>query len=33
STHHQRFTFVRLFDPYLIGSCPTFSHLAHHHVS
>ncbi|EQC00791.1 putative transposase [Photorhabdus temperata subsp. temperata M1021] len=20
STHHQRFTFVRLFDPYLIGS-------------
>ncbi|CBJ89868.1 transposase (fragment) [Xenorhabdus nematophila ATCC 19061] len=33
STPHQRFTFVRLFDPYLIGSCPTFSHLAHHHVS
>nr|WP_321527311.1 IS66-like element accessory protein TnpA [Shigella boydii] len=33
STHHQRFTFVRLFDPYLIGSRPTFSHLAHHHIS
>ena len=33
STVHQRFTFVRLFDPYLIGSRPTFSHLAHHHVS
>ncbi|EFX6487084.1 IS66 family insertion sequence hypothetical protein, partial [Shigella sonnei] len=26
-------TFVRLFDPYLIGSRPTFSHLAHHHIS
>ncbi len=24
STHHQRFTFVRLFNPYLIGSRPTF---------
>ncbi|EOK4684760.1 hypothetical protein ACJQU2_004290, partial [Shigella sonnei] len=33
STHHQRFTFVRLFEPYLIGSRPTFSHLAHHHIS
>ncbi len=33
STLHQRFTFVRLFDPYLTGSCPAFSHLAHHPVS
>ncbi|EAA3563621.1 IS66 family insertion sequence hypothetical protein, partial [Shigella sonnei] len=21
------------FEPYLIGSRPTFSHLAHHHIS
>jgi hypothetical protein len=33
STRHQRFTCVRLFDTYLIGSSPTFSHLAHHHAS
>ncbi|EFA4342505.1 transposase [Escherichia coli] len=27
STHYQLFTFVRLFEPCLIGSRPTFSHL------